>query len=397
VSPPHQDQFHLINKEPNHIDIIWIGFIGNQIIKEDMNIIVTFLIYAIPLAFAMRAIILAFALIIDAIIGEPDILWRYLPHPVVLFGQMINIFSTSWCSSRATGYGRRIYGVIAIFLLVVIAALIGAGLAALGRIAGECIQDGLWGGLSGGLSGELWPVIILEAVIVTILLAGRSLDQHVRQVANALTNAATDDDLTAARHAVSMIVGRNPDQLDAPAICRASIETTAENLSDGVVAPACYYLLFGLPGIIVYKMINTADSMIGYKSARWLAFGWGAARLDDLANLIPARLTGGLIILAAILPRPYIAWRAMRIMWRDAGYHRSPNAGWPEAAMAGALNIGLAGPRKYGARMSTDAPLNPAGRIADQKDIYAALGYLWRVTVIMIMGLLAIGLWHISW
>ena len=239
-------------------------------------------------------------------------------------------------------------------------------------------------------------MIILETVIVTILLAGRSLDQHVRQVANALTNTPTDDALTAARHAVSKIVGRNPDQLDAPAICRASIETTAENLSDGVVAPACYYLLFGLPGIIGYKMINTADSMIGYKSARWLAFGWGAARLDDLANLIPARLTGGLIVLAAFLPRPYIAWRAMRIMWRDAGYHRSPNAGWPEAAMAGALNIVLAGPRKYGARMSTDAPLNPAGRIADHKDIYAALGYLWRVTAIMIMGLLAIGLWHIN-
>ena len=358
-----------------------------------MNIVATILIYAIPLAFAMRAIILAIALIIDAIIGEPDILWRYLPHPVVLFGRLINIFSTSWHSSRATGYGRRIYGVIAIFLLVMIAALIGAGLAALGRIAGAFMHGYLW--------VDLWPVIILETVIVTILLAGRSLDQHVRQVANALTdaftNAPTDDDLTAARHAVSMIVGRNPDQLDAPAICRASIETTAENLSDGVVAPACYYLLFGLPGIIGYKMINTADSMIGYKSARWLAFGWGAARLDDLANLIPARLTGGLIVLAAFLLRPYIAWRAMRIMWRDAGYHRSPNAGWPEAAMAGALNIVLAGPRKYGARMSTDAPLNPAGRIADHKDIYAALGYLWRVTAIMIMGLLAIGLWHISW
>jgi len=212
-----------------------------------MNIVATILIYAIPLAFAMRAIILAIALIIDAIIGEPDILWRYLPHPVVLFGRLINIFSTSWHSSRATGYGRRIYGVIAIFLLVMIAALIGAGLAALGRIAGAFMHGYLW--------VDLWPVIILETVIVTILLAGRSLDQHVRQVANALTdaftNAPTDDDLTAARHAVSMIVGRNPDQLDAPAICRASIETTAENLSDGVVAPACYYLLFGLPGIIV--------------------------------------------------------------------------------------------------------------------------------------------------
>ena len=142
-----------------------------------MNIVATILIYAIPLAFAMRAIILAIALIIDAIIGEPDILWRYLPHPVVLFGRLINIFSTSWHSSRATGYGRRIYGVIAIFLLVMIAALIGAGLAALGRIAGAFMHGYLWG----YLWVDLWPVIILETVIVTILLAGRSLDQHVRQ------------------------------------------------------------------------------------------------------------------------------------------------------------------------------------------------------------------------
>lgn len=342
-----------------------------------MTTLTMIMIYAIPLTIAVRAIILAIALVVDAIIGEPDMIWRHLPHPVVLFGRLIRFCSASLHSNKTTGCGRRIRGVFAISFLVLIAAMTGFALTALARITGDLTSLGLW------------PVIIMETVIVTILVAGRSLDQHVRQVAKALT----DDGITAARHAVSMIVGRNPDQLDEPAICRASIETTAENLSDGVVAPGFYYVLFGLPGIIAYKMINTADSMIGYKSARWLAFGWGAARLDDLANFIPARLTGWMIVVAALFPYPYQAMRAMRIMWRDARFHRSPNAGWPEAAMAGALNITLAGARKYGARMSTDAPLNPQGSIAENKDIFLALGYLWRVTGLMIIGLLTYGLW----
>lgn len=345
-----------------------------------MTTFIAIITYAIPLAIATRAVILACALIADAIIGEPDILWRRIPHPVVLFGRLIHRISRSWHSHKITANRRRNRGVMAIILLVLIAVLIGTGFAMSAKFISDFFITGLW------------PIITIEIVIVTMLLAGRSLDQHVRQVAHALTN----DSLKTARQAVSMIVGRNPEELDEPAICRASIETTAENLSDGVVAPAFYYLIFGLPGILAYKMINTADSMIGYKSSRWFAFGWAAARLDDLVNLIPARLTGFIIVIAALMPNPKSAIRAMHIMWRDARLHRSPNAGWPEAAMAGALDIVLAGPRKYGARMSKDKPLNQTGRIAESGDIYAALGYLWRVTAIMITGLLSFGLLQMS-
>ena len=284
---------------------------------------------------SLALVITGCALLLDLWIGEPVWLWRTVPHPVVLFGRAISFLEKRLNNRKLSGKNRKRAGIIAALCLVLLAGCAGMALQQL---------DGIL-----GLSAQL--------VAVTILLAGRSLYDHVAAVARPLSSG----DISSARYHLSMIVGRKTDALAPDAISRAAIETTAENLSDGVIAPASWYLVLGLPGIFIYKMINTADSMIGYKSARWLAFGWGAARLDDLANLIPARLTGGLIVLAAFLPRPYIAWRAMRIMWRDAGYHRSPNAGWPEAAMAGALNIVLAGPRKYGARMSTDAPLNPAG------------------------------------
>jgi adenosylcobinamide-phosphate synthase len=179
--------------------------------------------------------------------------------------------------------------------------------------------------------------------------------------------------LPAAREAVSMIVGRDPEALDEAGVCRAAIETTAENFSDGVVAPAFWYLVAGLPGIAVYKAVNTADSMIGHRTSRHAAFGWAAARLDDLLNLIPARLAGLLIVTAAVLTGANArgAWSAMR---RDARHHRSPNAGWPEAAMAGALGVALAGPRRYGGGPVEDAWMNAGGRTdARPEDIGAAL------------------------
>lgn len=345
--------------------------------KDMMNILTTMSDQIILLSFASRAGILALALIADAVIGEPDILWRRLPHPVVMFGRAIS--ATSHILNRRPRHGktRRFLGVLGITALVMLALLIGAGISA----------------IAAGISHQTmttWPSFLIEGVAVTILLAGKSLDLHVRAVAIALR----DHGLDAARSAVSMIVGRNPASLGKAAICRASIETTAENLSDGVVAPAFYYLAFGLPGIVAYKMINTADSMIGYKSARWLAFGWGAARLDDLVNLIPARITGLLIIISAILPRPTLALRSWRVMWRDAGKHRSPNAGWPEAAMAGALDIQLAGPRQYGIRVSTDLPLNPDGKQPDDKDILVALNYL-RKTIGLMVGILGV-IWAVG-
>ena len=345
--------------------------------KDMMTTLSAMTEYLIPLTFGGRAGLLALALIGDALIGEPEILWRRIPHPVVLFGRGISATSRILNRHPRHGRTRRLLGVFGISFLVMLALAVGGAISA----------------IAVGISHQTmasWLPYVIEGVVVCVLLAGRSLDHHVRAVAVALR----DDGLDAARGAVSMIVGRNPAALNQGAICRASIETTAENLSDGVVAPAFYYLIFGLPGIVAYKMINTADSMIGYKSARWLAFGWGAARLDDVANLIPARLTGVLIVITAILPRPAFALRGGYIMWRDAGKHRSPNAGWPEAAMAGVLQIQLAGPRQYGMRLSTDQPLNAEGRQAEEKDILAALGYLWK-TIGLMIGILA-AIWGFS-
>lgn len=317
---------------------------------------------AIPHQADLRAVILITALLADAVFGEPQFLWRYLPHPVVIFGRAISGLDKRLNRRDLRGRMRRRNGVIANTLLVLASVIAG------GLIMGLA-------GIPAGYGGGQSITIITEAIIVAILLAGRSLDDHVRAVAIALREAAAQGNLDAARQAVSMIVGRNPDSLDEHAIARAGIETTAENLSDGVIAPALFYLLLGLPGIIAYKMINTADSMTGYKSKRYFAYGWGAARLDDLVNLIPARLTGLLLAVAGAAQIQH----AMRVMWRDAGQHRSPNAGWPEAAMAAQLGLSLAGPRQYGARMSTDAPMHGEGRRdATAEDMEKALMLMWR-------------------
>ncbi len=198
---------------------------------------------------------------------------------------------------------------------------------------------------------------VLIGLVASVLIAQRSLYQHVSRVRSAFA----DGGLAEARKAVSMIVGRDPDQLDEAGVCRAAIESCAENFSDGVVAPAFWLALLGLPGLVAYKAINTADSMIGHRTPRYEYFGWAAARLDDLVNLIPARLSG--LLLAAVAP---VAKRsaavAFQTMWRDAAKHRSPNAGWPESAMAGALGVALAGPRRYGERIVDDPFLNAEAR-----------------------------------
>src|ERR1700743_2467210 len=178
-------------------------------------------------------------------------------------------------------------------------------------------------------------------LVVAMLLAGGNLDGHVREVAATLRA----EGLAGGRRSVAKIVGRDPETLDISAVCRAAIESLAENASDGVTAPALWFLIGGLPGILTYKAINTADSMIGHMSDRYRAFGWAAARLDDLVNLPASRLTGLAFIAAATLVRGASAKSAWRAYWRDAAKHRSPNAGWPEAAMAGAL-----GPAARGAR-----------------------------------------------
>jgi adenosylcobinamide-phosphate synthase len=311
----------------------------------------------------LRLAVLMLAMVADAALRDAAWLWQRLPHPVVLLGSLIAAAAAYGNQRRYCGRQRRLNGIIAISILVIIAAGIG--------IMAEKM-----------LTATTFAGLILETVIITILVAARSLNDHVRQVATALSK----DDLAAARQAISMIVGRNTSQLSPAAISRGAIETTAENLSDGVIAPTLFYLAFGLPGIIIYKMINTADSMIGYKSKTYFAFGMAAARLDDLVNLIPARLTGMFIALASP-PRTYQAFAAM---WRDAGRHASPNAGWPEAAMAAVLGLSLAGPRHYGQRMSRDAKINQNGRRkATSGDISRALAVMWRAIMIFMTMLLA--------
>ena len=295
-------------------------------------------------------LILVVALLADAVIGDPERLWRRLPHPVVWMGMLIGALDRRLNRAAWPGARRRLLSIGALVVAVAAAGLAGAAIeAGLRLLPGHVASIGL---------------------IASILIAQNSLYRHVAAVATAFDAGG----LAAARRAVSLIVGRDPDSLDEAGVCRAAIETTAENFSDGVVAPAFWFALLGLPGLAAYKAVNTADSMIGHLSERHRDFGWASARFDDLVNLVPARLSGLAIALAAPLAGGSIR-EALRSMRRDARLHRSPNAGWPEAAMAGALGLALAGPRRYGARIVDDPYLNAERRVdAGPDDIRRALG-----------------------
>jgi len=290
------------------------------------------------------ALFLLAALALDAVIGDPKWIWKHIPHPVALAGMFISWLDRSLNRPSQSPRTRRCAGVLTIFLLVLSAATIGLAITMITR--------------SGGIAGALF-----EIMIVAIMLALRSLIEHVSAVQAAFSTGG----LPAARTAVSMIVGRDPQVLDTAGVCRASIESAAENLSDGVVAPFFWYLVAGLPGLLVYKMINTADSMIGHRTPQHEAFGWASARLDDLVNLLPARLTAVLIAITGPVNNSSI-FRALAIAWRDARGHRSPNAGWPEAAMASVLGVALAGPRTYGGKLVDDHWMFPEGRHAAAPD-----------------------------
>ncbi len=288
----------------------------------------------------MTAAILAAAIILDAVFGEPKWLWSRAPHPAVLMGRLVGV-----CDKRLNhGEARKLKGIAATAALSVFAILLGLLIQSLPL-------------------GWLWSLLL-----TAVLLAQRSLAQHVTAVADALRQS-----LPEGRRAVSMIVGRDPEHLDEPAIARAAIESAAENLSDGVIAPAFWFLIAGLPGILFYKITNTADSMIGHRTERHAQFGWAAARLDDVLNYIPARLTA---LLIALTKNP----GAIKTAAQDGPKHRSVNAGWPEAAMAAALGLSLSGPRAYGGELTDDPPMNADGtREATAGDITAAVGVLWRV------------------
>jgi adenosylcobinamide-phosphate synthase len=296
--------------------------------------------------------ILFLALVLDRVVGDPDRLWRRVPHPVVLFGRAIGLMDRLFNDKRLSAETKRFNGAAGIAVLLAASIFLGF------------VLHRLFAPL--GIVGAL-----VEVAIVAVFLAQKSLHDHVRAVSAGLRQGGLDG----GRRAVSMIVGRDPATLDEPAVCRAGIESLAENFSDGVVAPAFWYALFGLPGLLAYKMLNTADSMIGHKNAKYLDFGWASAWLDDLANWPAARLSILFIAAGAWAAKGRAAARlAIGTALRDAGLHRSPNSGWPEAAMAGALGIGLAGPRIYGGARVDEPMMNASGRpVATLADIDLSL------------------------
>lgn len=281
---------------------------------------------------------LVLAMLLDAALGEPRWLWDRLPHPAVLMGRAVG-----WCDRVLNrGAARRARG---------IAAITGLGILAL---------------VLGWVLSQLGPVV--EVIVAAILLAQRSLVDHVAAVARDLRLSLGDG-----RRAVAQIVGRDTAAMQPSDVARAAIESAAENLSDGVIAPAFWYLIGGLPGLMLYKITNTADSMIGYRTPRHEAFGWAAARFDDLLNLAPARITAGLILATHVL------WWQWDEVAHEARQHRSPNAGWPEAAMARALGVALSGPRSYHGTRQEFPYVNAQGRRAiGATEIDAACRALWR-------------------
>jgi len=297
-------------------------------------------------------VIMLIALIIDALIGDPKDLWKKIPHPVVLMGNLIKYFDHEF--NHKSSSKRKQAGLI-------------------GIIVGSAAFSIL------GLILEMLPFMIIDMIIVAIFLAQKSLTSHAEEVLEALGLS-----LMEGRLAVAKIVGRDTSHLNESEVVRATVESTAEGFLDGVFAPIFWYLVAGLPGLLVYKFVNTADSMIGYRDERYGEFGWAAARFDDLLNLVPARLTAVLIALLHGLTE-------VRAIVTDAALHRSPNAGWPEAAMARVVGIALSGPRSYDGRIRDFPYVYPEGRRqAGPADIERAVTVIWRVWAVAILAALAI-------
>lgn len=312
---------------------------------------------AFPLAFL--------ALIAEYFLGYPDRLLKVIGHPVMWIGSLISVLDRVLNRETDPDAVRRKSGMLALFLIVGIPAFVGLLLHAL---------------LPASMIGTL-----LLALLSSSLLAQRSLGQHVEAVADALDK----EGLAGGRRAVSQIVGRDPDRLDEAGVCRAAIESLAENFSDGVVAPAFWLGVGGLAGGAAYKAANTADSMIGHRTPRHQQFGWAAARFDDLVNLPASRFSAvWLLAASSMVPGTSVAegWKALL---RDAGRHRSPNAGWPESVVAGVLGLKLAGPRVYGTTPVDDAYMGDGRREATVADIRRAL-VLYRVACAVQMAALAV-------
>jgi adenosylcobinamide-phosphate synthase len=309
------------------------------------------------------ASIMLLALAVDAVLDWPSAIHARVGHPVTWIGALIAALDQSFNREGSSDSTHRMAGICVALAVIAVVTVVAWACAAM---------------LPGG-----WPGLILAAILAWPLVAARSMHDHVDAVVRPLMAG----DLPAARQAVSMIVGRDPSQLDAAGIARAATESLAENTSDGIVAPLFWGAIFGLPGIAAYKAINTLDSMIGHRTPRYEAFGWAAARIDDVANLIPARLTGLLFAIVSVRPR-----LALATMWRDAHHHRSPNAGWPEAAMAGALGIRLSGPRIYEGRLSQEPWLNGEAPDPTAADLNRALALYRRAMLVLALGLALLAL-----
>ena len=303
-------------------------------------------------------------MLIELCVGYPERLFRAIGHPATWFGGLIGELDRALNRASAGPGARRLAGAVALIVVVVIVGLVAF-----------VVERELLGFPFG---------IFAVAVVASTLIAQRSLHRHVADVAAALEAGS----LEAGRTAVARIVGRDTAALDEAGVARAAIESLAENFSDGVVAPVLWLAIAGLPGGAVYKAINTADSMIGHRTARYADFGWAAARLDDLVNLPASRLAALLLIAAATLRRDAAA-EAWRTVWLDAPRHRSPNAGYPEAAMAGALGLSLAGPRVYDGVRVDDAAMGGGRWAATAADIRRALA-LYRAADGMLMAVLAV-------
>ncbi|MEM9667425.1 MAG: adenosylcobinamide-phosphate synthase CbiB [Pseudomonadota bacterium] len=299
---------------------------------------------------------------IEVIFGWPDWLYKHMRHPVVWIGALISVFEIALNRTRLSHKVRYLAGA---FTTCITLALV------------TCVA---W--MISALLPLNWLGTVLEALIASSLIATRSLYTHVAAVARPLI----DGNVAVARHAVSMIVGRDPAALDEAGIARASLESLGESASDGVIAPLFWGAIFGLPGLAAYKTINTLDSVIGYKNDKYAAFGGFAARLDDLANLVPARLTGLMIAIASFTKASF------KVMLRDARNHRSPNAGWPEAAMAGALGVRLSGPRAYGNNIAQEDWLNREARDPAMDDVQNGLALYIRAMALG-AGLLGLAAW----
>ncbi len=299
---------------------------------------------------------LVIAMLLDAVFGEPRMLWDRLPHPAVLMGRLVAFLDRTF----NTGQDRKSKGVLALALLCFTAAVIGSLLSQFG-----------------------W---VIEIIVAAILLAQKSLIDHVKAVATGLRKSIEEG-----RIAVSMIVSRDTKDMNEAQVARSAIESAAENFSDGVIAPLFWYLILGLPGLLAYKFVNTGDSMVGYKTPKYMDFGWATARFDDVLNWVPARLTALLISLPLIGQRQTTLFAKIKA---DAALHRSPNAGWPEAALAYTLDIALSGPRWYHGTQQKYPLVNAGGKQRlNPHDIDRVTHMIWKtwgicVCIIFAMALL---------